>query len=184
MLPAPPEGVFAPHDPKASECPASGQCPPLAGAHTGDIRTLRGWLQGYQQASERTPLMQGLATTLPKASKAPRPTPSSQRKPRMPSPTLPGLGICPDNGRTAAPTQGQADERARGSLFNTHKEAPRLPACGFARHLFTFPASWILSWSLSQLGGNNLPSYLTQKDSQLSAHKHGLCLSLNESSVN
>lgn len=53
-----------------------------------------------------------------------------------------------------------------------------------ARHLFTFPISWTLSWSLSQLGGNNLPSYLTQKDSQLSAHKHGLCLSLNESSVN
>ena len=94
------------------------------------------------------------------------------------------VGICPDNGGTAAPAQGQADEQAQRSLFNAHNKASRLPACRLTRHLFTFPASWTLSWSLSQLGGNNLPSYLTQKDSQLSAHKHGLCLSLNESSVN
>lgn len=98
------------------------------------------------------------------------------------------LGICLDNARTEAPTL----RLPRGRQMNRHKAHYLLgtikhAGCRHARltrRLFTFPVSWTLSWSLSQLGGNNLPSYLTQKDSQLSAHKHGLCLSVNESSVN
>lgn len=178
----------SPWVPKANQCPAGkcpawGQCSPLAGARSGDICTLRGWLLGYQQPLATPLLMQEWAIVLSQAAGT---TPPLQGKPCTPAPTH--SPVVQGFARTMArrqlrPRSRQMNEHKARYLTHT-KKAPRLPACRFTQLLFTFPASWTLSWSLSQLGGNNLPSYLTQKDSQLSAHKQGLCLSLNESSVN
>ena len=99
---------------------ASGQCPPLAEAHIGNICTLRRRLLGYQQALATTLLMQGRATVLPKASKPPRdhPTFAEETLDTCPNTLATGLGICPDNGRTAAPTQQLLP---RGRQMNRHK---------------------------------------------------------------
>lgn len=70
--PDPPEGASAPAKPgaaKANRCLASGQFPPLPGTHPRDVFILR-----VPEDSEITELMQGWATILPKASKAPRNT--------------------------------------------------------------------------------------------------------------
>lgn len=131
VSPAPPERAFAPTNPKQIDGWLASAF--LSLEHTlgtyapsGDIYTFRGQILEHQQAAERTLLMQGHAISLP--------NPNLCRE---------NLGCLPQHaGRwfraLAAPTQGQADQQAQDSLFNTHNKASRLPACTFPRHLFTF----------------------------------------------